>query len=320
MSSRDPWEEIAPAEEFSKLRARRVDADHPHDLYWARDSEGHRLLVFEAAELPVEDIQVPSIRGLKLDLNGRVFMIRLMQMSDLEIFTALCCSLVDRSRGARTGTDALKWMIAHLERWQRFLGRSKGGVLSEQELRGLLCELVFLDRELCARFGESAIRFWRGPEGQPQDFSLGDTAFEIKSHLVGSKPMVTISSAEQLWNTSEALHLVVYTVGEATGAMSGAMSLAQVVANIRCRLTSEVAELFEDHLLAAGYLDRQEYGRRFFTVSDPVIYHVTGTFPRITPEQVPAGICRLQYGLELAACVPFRAVPDWSKLGGNVEA
>jgi hypothetical protein len=188
--------------------------------------------------------------------------------------------------------------------------------LSDEQVRGLFCELKFLERELMTRFGASAVQFWRGPAGDPQDFAVGTTLFEIKSHAAGSAPVLMISSADQLWHSAGELFVVGYTIGEATSESLGAESLAGLVGRLRSLMEShDMADMFDDRLLQVGYADHPDYALAFYAVSEPEIFRVEENFPRITREAVMPGVCRVRYGIELSACMPFKAEPDWNSLG-----
>lgn len=313
----DPWDEIEPQSLVGKLRARRVDATHPHDFYWGLDAKGQRLLLFRSPRQLDCDIALPTIHGISLELEPDHFTIRLVNTNDLEIFTTLCWSLIERARGLPSTGQVLEALVEHLVRWQRFLGKSSRGLLSDEEIRGLFCELCFLQESLIPRYGVEAVNYWHGPSGYPQDFAFGTVLFEVKSHMAGSPPVLTISSADQLWHASGDLYLVAYTIGIAPQTLAGALSLGQRVNQIRQLLPASQIDVFEDRLIELGYTDHPEYEKQHFIVSQPDCFHVTDTFPRITSDAVPPGVCKVRYGVELAACIPFKREPSWDSLGGE---
>jgi hypothetical protein len=315
-SQLDPWNEIAPQPLEGKLRARRVDATHPHDFYWGLDAKGQRLLLFRPPQKLDCNVDLPTIHGISIELEPDHFAIRLINPSDTEIFTTLCWSLVDRARSLPSGGQVLDALVAHLVRWQKFLGKSSRGLLSDEEVRGLYCELCFLQERLLSRYGAEAINYWHGPSGYPQDFAIGTTLFEVKSHMAGSPPVVAISSAEQLWHTTGELFLVVYTLGEGPKALEGAFSLRQRVDQVRQFLPDTLLDVFEDRLIELGYTDHPEYDKHHYVVSQPDIFQVIETFPRITSDAVLLGVCKVRYAVELAACIHFKCEPDWDRLGG----
>lgn len=311
----DPWDGLSGHIPEGQIHARRADPSHPHDFFWAVDARGHRLLVYRAECLAVER-KTPSLRGVNIELTSEALTLRLQERGELEIFLTLCRSLLERTRSVRKGVDTLDCIFSHLERWQRFLGKPATRMLSDEEIWGLFCELKFLEKELIPRFGEDSVGYWLGPAGNPQDFSVGTTLFEVKSHQAGSSPVVTISSAEQLWHENCELFLTVYTIGTASKSTPDSSTLRQLVLGIREQLHTEAAvEAFESRLMEVGYIDHPDYDQVSFLVGIPDFYLVSEDFPHIGKSMIANGICRLKYGIELPACRKFRASPDWNSLG-----
>lgn len=319
-SQSSPWSGIEAVAGAGELRARRADATHPHDFFWALDAKGRKLFLYRGAELDT-DCPVPNLKGVAVEVTIDRLVLRLIDSSAEEIFTALCRSLLERTRHVPSATMVLDAALSHMEKWQRFFDKSDTGLLSDQELRGLFGELSFLRSELIARFGHSAVLFWNGPFGAPQDFTVGTVAFEVKTRLVGGPPAITISSAEQLWPLGGALHLVCYGIGEAPEQGIGAQSPAALIEAIRAGLgNTEARDAFDDRLLQVGYADRPEYASRFFAISPARFFEVRDGFPRIMAEHVPLGVQSVQYVLELQACLPFESEPNWMAMGSSNES
>ncbi|UDM50220.1 PD-(D/E)XK motif protein [Cupriavidus sp. MP-37] len=315
LSSTSPWSSIEATANVGELRARRADATHPYDFFWALDAKGRKLFLYRGAELDT-DCPFPNLKGVAVERSSDRLILRLIDGSTEDIFTALCHSLLDRTRRVMSATLVPDAVRSHLEIWQRFFGKSNAGVLTDQELRGLFGELTFLQSELIERFGQSAVLYWNGPSGSPQDFTVGTAAFEVKTRLVGGAAAVTISSAPQLWPLGGTLHLVCYGIGDASEQGHAARSPAALVDDIRACLTNaEARDAFDDRLLLAGYVDRPEYATRFFAISSATFYEVREGFPRIGAEHIPVGVRSVQYVLELQACLPFESEPDWTTMG-----
>ncbi|CAG2146695.1 hypothetical protein LMG19282_02999 [Cupriavidus campinensis] len=316
-SATNPWAGIEATANVGELRARRADATHPHDFFWALDAKGRKLFLYRGAEQD-SDCPMPNLKGVAVEHSFDRLILRLIDGSTEDIFVALCHSLLERTRRIASATLVPDAVRSHLEIWQRFFGKSNAGVLSDQELRGLFGELTFLQSELIRRFGQSAVLFWNGPSGAPQDFTVGTAAFEVKTRLVGGAAAVTISSATQLWPLGGTLHLVCYGIGEASEQGHAARSPAALVDDIRdCLTNAEARDAFEDRLLQAGYLDRPEYAIRFFAISSATFFEVREGFPRIVAEHIPVGVRSVQYVLELQACLPFESEPDWTTMGAS---
>lgn len=317
LSSTSPWSGIEAAVKVGELRARRADATHPYDFFWALDAKGRKLFLYRGAELDT-DCPIPNLKGVVVERSSDRLILRLIDGSTEDIFTALCHSLLERTKRVTSATLVPDAVRSHLEIWQRFFGKPNAGVLSDLEVRGLFGELTFLQSELMRRFGQPAVLYWNGPTGVPQDFTVGTAAFEVKTRLVGGAAAVTISSAPQLWPLGGALHLVCYGIGEASEQGHAARSLAALVDDIRACLTNaETRDTFEDRLLQAGYIDRPEYANRFFAISSATFFEVREGFPRIVAEHIPVGVRGVQYVLELQACLPFESEPDWTTMGAS---
>lgn len=307
----DPWAEIRNEQVQGTLRARRVDASHPHDLFWGLDARGQKLLLFRFSADINRNVELPSINGISLELDEEQFAIRLTSPGDIEIFTTLCWSLIDRTRSISTTDKVLEALVAYLFRWQKFLGKVSQGLLTNEEMRGFFCELCFLRDHLVPRYGAEAVQYWHGPTKYPQDFAVGLTLFEIKSHLSGAPPKVLISSADQLWFSSGELYLVVYTIGLSPESNSTALSLKQLVDEIRSSMPAWLSDVFEDKLYEQRYTDHPEYDKHHFVISEPDFFEVRDGFPRITTKAIPLGVDKVQYAVEIAACIPFKREPEW---------
>jgi hypothetical protein len=313
----DPWAEIRHEFMQGTLRARRVDASHPHDFFWGLDAKGQKLLILRFSSNINRKMEMPSINGISLELEDEQIFIRLTSPSDTEIFTSLCWSLIDRTRYVGAADKVLEALFAHLFRWQKFLGKMSRGLLSNEEVRGLFCELSFLKDQLISRYGSESVLFWHGPSKFPQDFAVGLALFEVKGHLSSATRKVLISSADQLWCPTGALFLTVYSIGLAPASNPTALSLKQLVDEIRSLLPASLSDVFEDKLFEQGYTDHPEYDKQHFVVSNPDFFEVSDGFPRITPQAILPGIDKVQYTVELAACDPFRREPKWEAVEAN---
>ena len=106
-----------------------------------------------------------------------------------EIFLSLCNDLIQATRQTDDTSSAVKAILRRLTRWQEFLKKSRINVLSEEEIKGLIGELIFIKNHLIPAFGnDQAIKYWQGPEGLPQDFNVNDSAIEVKCQNGATSP------------------------------------------------------------------------------------------------------------------------------------
>lgn len=316
MSLTNPWQSIPrPTQNFNVLR---VDANHPLEFFWSVDKLGNYL--FLCNELTCKSISVfPELHGIKVALprgvseNIRQFALLLKDNSEWELFYAICNDIVECTRKATRDTG-LAIILRRLGNWHQFLRKEKSGLLNEEQIKGLLGELVFIRKWLAPAFGwDKAISFWCGPLGTPQDFSVDDAVIEVKAQLSVTRAEVKISSAEQLTPQANRMHLHVLTFGKASEKNDDTYSLPDTVHEIRTILiqSPEALELFSELLLDVGYVDSQHYESYVYTLIDEKTYEVKEGFPRITTSNVPSGIVKINYNISLEDCAGFKGVPDW---------
>ena len=275
-----------------------------------------RVLLFSAnaAVLPPR-ASWPECRGLELVLdrgNGETatLMVRLRDSRGRDVFTALAEDLARRAVGG-SEAEAARRVLSALARWQRFMAAT-GRSLSDEARRGLWGELKVLEDVIAPITGiENAVNAWRGPAGAPQDFQHQGTAVEVKTRAARSPAIVRISGEQQLHDTPwKDLFLAHVAVDEQEG--SGE-TLPQRIAAVRKSVAgSSAAELFEDGLLDAGWLEAEEekHRTRGFFVRELGFFRVTEGFPKLTPPVLPQGVGGLAYDLSLDAAMPYEVTAD----------
>lgn len=283
---------------------RRVDEDHPLDLFAGFDLDGGRVLMLVTDQAPPE-LPVPGLIEVSLTQrnDGRFnLLFRLGRPEYQELFGRLCQDLVESSRDSdpRNGTSVL---LLRLDRWKRLLESGPLQGLSDLQLRGLFGELWFLRTvAIPLVYPLAAVQSWKGPLGAPQDFQLLDGLVEIKTILPGGH-RVSISSAEQLEHGDAPMQLGVLVVDPTQG-----ISVPTLINEIRLQLDSpSTMTEFELRLAEVGYDSRPAYDRLQFTVTSERYYVVDESFPSLKVSTLPSGISNLTYDLDLLQCGSYRS-------------
>ena len=313
----NPWEKIKIP--LSNYNVRRADAEHPYEFFWGRDISGDYLFLFQCdAEVRFPD-KVPKLKGIDIvlcaadDYSMTRLILRVNSRDDWDIFHSLCLDLLRATVDCSTEESVVTVIVRRLERWHTFLKTNRARILSEPEQKGLIGELLLLKDYLLPRFTISeALSFWQGPLDAPQDFCIGETAVEVKCQLGTSKPLIRISSIEQLHTQLERLYLFVVTVGKSSRNAENVINLPILINEIRESIQNNhpsAGDVFEVLLLKAGYMDIEEYSEYFFVVSRSSFYEVTGNFPRLYPENIPQGIANVTMDIMLERCSGFIIEP-----------
>jgi len=317
MSSRLPWDEIGiPTTDYT---VRKVAAPGVIPLFWGRDTSGRCLLIVELEGDFAEEFRrgVVDLYGIKVDLReGEVtgqqrLVLTLDRNVDQDLFAGLCQTLVNALEPATASPEVLAVSLTHIRRWRAFLAARKSRRLSDEEVRGLWAELQYM-RALYARRLTSAatVDAWTGDDKVQQDFIFGNTAVEVKSLLGRDRNTVRISSEDQLATVLDDLFLVTHKLTAAAD-NSGALSLNALVEMIESELgDGDALEQFSQKLADFGYLPIAAYDTPEFVVADRQTYRVEGAFPRLVRAELPSGIARVSYEIELEAMKDFEVGND----------
>ena len=199
-----------------------------------------------------------------------------------EEFIHLCWDLFESSRILRASLDGISFVLERFAKWQRLMEHGYSGLLSFAAIKGLLGELVFLERYAIERYGSAvALQGWLGPDKADRDFVFSDLWYEIKT-VDPSASEVSISSVEQL-DTDKSGQLLVFYAEKTSPAESGSITLNAQVSLLRKLFRDHPAELmlFEDKLSSCGYIDRTEYDQYFFSFTGNRFFAVDHSFPRL---------------------------------------
>lgn len=288
----------------------RVDDSHPLDFYLGRDVSGEWVLLLVTEEQPKSSREYQAIRiSSKQRSDGRWALLFNLLRPELEkLFALLCEDLVESSRTIADHSRAASIVLARFARWQRLLERGHSGLLDDVALRGLVGELLFLEfHAIPARGVREAVTGWVGPQGAERDFRFPEQEYEVKTIHTGAH-RVLISSAEQLDISDKGLDLfVVLLDGAEPGSHPEAFTPLEIVGRLRDVLDGDPTslELFEGRLMEAGFVAREEYGDRAFVFRQFRAFHVAEDFPAIRRKDLPAGIGKVVWELELAAILPY---------------
>lgn len=310
MPETSPWNSISvPSADFNVLQ---IPGERAVPCFWGKDETGSCLFIVELegdhTNLFRRDAVI--VNGLSVDLRSggagcQRLILALDRQVDRDLFESLCRALALALLSASDSATALAITLAHLKRWKQFLAGRGGKHLSEEAVRGLFAELVFL-RELIANSGSDyAVEAWLGPERSHQDFIFGNTAVEIKSLSGTERSEVRISSEDQLEALNDNLFLRIYRLSALVDA-TGALSLNDIVTIVQSELTSaEAVTVFERKLVAHGYAPLIEYDAPKFAISEIRTFAVDDGFPRLARSELPAGIAKVTYAIRLEAIEAF---------------
>lgn len=317
----DPWGELTPPTAASTITARRVDASLRWGFFWARDIEKHYLLILRHDADVLPSGRLPLLRGIEVKDEPdehdatRVLSLSLNDSAQRDIFYQLCLDIVGSAAQAPTEQEALRLAVARMWRWHHLLKGGRDGRLSEDAQKGLVGELLVLERFLLPVLPPGdAVRTWRGPLGAPKDFEIGLIAIEAKARRAAATPFIAISSEFQ-FDASEVSSLFLHVVGlEAASADTlESFTVADIATRIRAPIMAvdpSAAEVLDGLLTAAGFEWTDNYADARWVEGSSHVFQVRPGFPSITPQQLPLGVSQVTYAVSLPACEPYRVEPS----------
>jgi hypothetical protein len=231
---------------------------------------------------------------------------------------AILCNDLDAAVGRSPSAAAVpREVTSVLERWRAFLQR-RSALLTREEVRGLIGELVTLARLIKLIGQEAAVNAWKGPIGGLRDFESELIHAETKTFTPSAGASVYVSDPLQLEAPSGCrLNLVCIAIDQSP---SGA-TLLQYVLAVESLLQDQpsVLDLFRQRVATAGFLPSMaEALADTFIAFEPRVFEVRSDFPRILPESVPLGVRSVRFAIELAGLGAFAIQTD-SAIGGRSQ-
>ena len=166
---------------------------------------------------------------------------------------------------------------------------------------------------ICSSQGFSendALESWQGPETSHQDFIYANTAVEIKSLSGRERNTVRISSEDQLEGVNDNLFLRIYRLVDMPES-DKSRSLNAMVREMEDQIQdADALEKFSEKLAKAGYVELRDYDSPEFIVAEENTYRITKEFPRLIRSEVPEGIVRVGYEIQLEEIRSFLCDAD----------
>jgi hypothetical protein len=303
------WQELIGRGRSDWPVYQRVDDTHPIDFYAGIGADGTRVLMLISAPEPAGPPSYHAFEVIKARRNdGRwTVTVELRRSEFSHVFGHLCDDLISAARTESTPDDAANFLIARIHRWQKLLSRERTGLLSIEEIRGLIGELLFLQK-MCSieKHPDAAVRSWEGPLDAPQDFRLADRFVEVKT--CGPSNLNTwISSEDQLDQRTMPIVLSVAVVEPSDSLAPNSFTLSNLVTQLHDKLSHSrtALEAFEEKIKLTGYVDRQEYTQDCFAFREFRHFAVQNAFPRLARSLLPEAIVSVRYQLDLSKCRSF---------------
>ena len=311
----DPWEDLPLPNSVAALSARRVDADLQWDFFWARDVDRRCLLVLNHSSDSSPSRRLPKLKEIDVSMvhheddKRQTLSLKLIESGHRDLFYRLCLDIIQATATANSEREAVQLALSRTWRWHHLL-RGGGGLLSPEEQKGLIGELLVLERYLLPQLPPvDSLSAWGGPHGNPKDFEIGRTAIEAKARRGAARPFITISSEYQLDQEGvEALFLHIAELDQTPVDADTGFTLTDAADRVgqAMRVIDEGAvDLYDSLLTSAGFDWGDDYSSWRWIEGPSRIYGVNSDFPRITQQNLKTGVVDVRYSISLNECQSF---------------
>ena len=241
-------------------------------------SAGPALRLFVGLREPADQVALvfefpatTSVRDLGRELSGRVFevgagvfsgfrpgyhgiAITLLDGAYEDLFALLGEELGHIVRESLNPPVALARLVKTVERWRTFLQRANPGLLTVEETRGLIGELIVLARCIGLFGPTAALSGWLGPLRGLRDFELGRLALEVKTYASERQPVLRFGDPGQLeWQGGAPLYVT--AVALRSGVEPEGLTINDYVGAVRVKLPADLDSVFLERLARVGYLE-----------------------------------------------------------------
>jgi hypothetical protein len=277
--------------------------------YLGKDASGNRYVL--APQVNGKDFRDDRRRAFHaeskwLEISGRsqgyYFYVKCVDGNFFELFNLFCSEFIRRlSRSYGDPADVLrKTFLVWKDAWV-----SKEGSISDERIAGLFGELWFLANYLGPCLGyERAINSWAGPEGHIHDFAGVNGSVEVKTCTANRRVVHKISGLEQLVPL-QSTHLLFFSL-HIRNDPSSKNNIKTLIDHIGDKIDFEngdksffVSQLEKQNIFWPEFVPGDD---RTFSIRRERIYAVSGSFPRITPNDISMsreGVVKVDYEIDL---------------------
>ena len=271
---------------------------------------GKRCFILEkkgAIGTSFSQIQREKLRLFR-DVENKFFVLELLDDGFVSLFDELIMSVLGKVSNSESESEACEAYLQTIRDWVDFFERRSSN-LSFEKVLGLFGELVLLHDllQLNPDQKREVIRGWTGPLKEPRDFVYPDLV-EVKSAIV-PETSVSISNESQIDYPSEGMKLYLALVEVSID--DEGQSIRDLVNEISSvlRETDDGMRIFLSLLqhVIGCVANLDEYDHLLFNKQSVTVYDASNSaFPAIRKSELPYGISKTKYLLEMTACEAFR--------------
>lgn len=284
----------------------RYDGEHPFDVYLGVDQAGRKslALIMNARRERIGSTKTIDAQFYKRDDGQLMLCFSLVDDQFRDIFYKFCEDIIESTR-LNHKEDGFAPVIERWETWLKFFAKTSLP-LSESEIIGLIGEVYFLKNVMIPKFGQDvSLESYIGADRAHKDFEVKDTWYEVKSIHNGVRT-VKISSIEQL-DSSQNGQLEILTFDQGSSTNENSITLNSIVKSFKDSLERKWQLMFDEKMRKVGYIEDERYDEYIYLFVSMDEYIVTSEFPKLSKDELPNGITKASYEIDISAIQGFKA-------------
>lgn len=283
----------------------RVNRSGNVDFYVGRDTKGCLAFKFRGLFKPKKNIKSPDGICLNQYKNEtfNTLQFTLCDRHNYDLFYTFCDDIMSFTENHVGEQEIYETILNRFYAWKKMFS-SLNKQLSENEIMGLIGELLFLKDFLFPRYGQSiAIKSWSGQDLTHKDFSLDNIWYEVKA-IHAAKNFINISSLEQLQSNN--VGEIVVIMLEKMSANFNGVNINKLIEEIIGSLSmQEDRDSFIIKVTKQGFSPDEIYNDWVYDVKSTNRYKVDESFPALRRSHISPVVVRAQYELLLPMLVDF---------------
>lgn len=294
-------------EQNFKAKEISIDQEKKTKVYIFKTPQNNNVCLIKS-ETKYEEL--PQIKGFELSLNeyGRpgeekdiYVKMECLNSSYNDIFTKIIIDILkDFDESERNVLQAIK---NTLHKWKTFLADQNKRILSEDEITGLIGELLFL-KEIINEIGNKAVNYWIADKGG-NDFVIDKTFAEIKA-TTKEKHEHIINGIDQLLEIQGKQKYLLSLIFSRS-ASTEAINLPMLVQYFYDKLQGdfEISDIFLERLVERGYdfTKPDNYNSYSYHLIRGAYFKIEEGIPRLTTKELKnpldSRISKVRYTLNL---------------------
>lgn len=302
----DTWETISSEGRKENNKTFRVILNHKYLIVRACLLERLKTksveFIYDKSSYSSKQLNDIDTKGLEIKFfsdhenkKNNIISIKLKNIDFFEIYLEFLENIIENINSSDNKKTIVQLIIKKINIWIKFFKKEKFDGLSEEEIRGLIGELLFIKNfsNKKADFKNNILK-WKGCENGLHDFETIRSKIEIKTF--SSEGIIRISYPDQLdINKYKNIFFICYSLQKE----GGVFSLNDIVKEIQEKLDKDFSFIFLDKLKSYGYFEahKGKYNDKYKNIKI-YYYQITKDFPKILQGDLHNSIKKIRFGLD----------------------